>query len=81
MRDLIARRSNLHDLGTAPYEAIDQVPDPVLAFRRGPIVVAANFAAEGVKAIVPASKVLAGSGQIVGDSVILPAYGWIWAES
>lgn len=79
MRELIAARRDLPELGTARYEPIDQVPDSVLAFRRGTIVVAANFADISVKALLPASNVLAGSGQVVGDSVILPAFGWVWA--
>lgn len=79
MRNLIAARAELPELGTAPYEPIDQVPDAVLAFTRGSVVVAANFADTTVKALVPASEVFAGNGQIVGDSVILPPYGWVWA--
>jgi alpha-glucosidase len=56
-RDLVAWRRGLPDLGGADVEWLDRGTGPVIAYRRGPVVVAANLADTPVTAALPAGAV------------------------
>ena len=78
MRDLIAVRASLPELGIATFVPIETGSSGVLGYERGSITILANFTERSRAVTFEGATRIAGDGSVDGATVSLPPFGWIW---